>query len=773
MPSEDKVFDFLQTLICHLYTSENLASKGTSQRTEKACPEPEELEEDTLDTVVDGNTLREIIPTMPFTFQLNRNLKPDDWKDMDQVFWLHQLLKDLFQWSMDNKRFNLASHWAELGANFQNICLKDIEFRDFMVITKGWNPTRKLTRSRPNQLSNGFIPFRNQQISVQESPFFTIPGSFQEKTMLQGQKQDHLQPEEESIRPNDPEAIGFGERSAQEPEIAVHNSRISSPINRNITPTQIEHNVVTPDSNLNSDALWLQMSQYSEKTQKQFAELDASHERMKKLTAFMDKIVKPLQERHAQLRKASEETNKRLNLVFEEQHHSKRDRDCLDQDIKNLFNVYHNMKPQPQGHVMDNPYHQDDIKPDAMLMNKARSPSQYQDRDNMSYSEKEALKQLPEASSWPKFSGTGEYDHMELIHYIYGLFIDVPSIPDYWITARLNTALKGHPGISYTEMKEIHGGRVKSSKSTVIVLGYGKKTMSFENDKYSVDKDPYEWCLKKSKRLEAIDPQMNIQMRNQKLLTQLPGEPEHANFPKAKKKVYSIEKVPEEESPTEDSESDSLGDAIRELSDDDQDPKEEFLVEFQEETPLEIQDIQLEAGMPQDTANKDLCKHIQDAQTFLVTPTKGMAYINGTATKMTVCIDNAQHLLIIDSWTHCFIVDRNYLENHFPNWEKQLLPTKAKNFKSASGKMTSIGTIIKEIIIPHRKGNIRLKPEFVVLDDAHIQGFLLGTDYQRIYGIDIYNSKHRHITIGTNKEKKFSLDIYHVSSQDPLAELLN
>ncbi|MBW0558389.1 hypothetical protein O181_098104 [Austropuccinia psidii MF-1] len=42
-----------------------------------------------------------------------------------------------------------------------------------------------------------------------------------------------------------------------------------------------------------------------------------------------------------------------------------------------------------------------------------------------------------------------------------------------------------------------------------------------------------------------------------------------------------------------------------------------------------------------------------------------------------------------------------------------------------------------------------------------------------MYGIDIYTSKNRRITIGTNKEKKFSLDIYHISSQDPLGELLN
>ncbi|MBW0562888.1 hypothetical protein O181_102603 [Austropuccinia psidii MF-1] len=204
-------------------------------------------------------------------------------------------------------------------------------------------------------------------------------------------------------------------------------------------------------------------------------------------------------------------------------------------------------------------------------------------------------------------------------------------------------------------MKEIHGRRNWPWWKNQIIQKYSngtwiwQKIMSFKNYKYSVDKDPYEWCLRQSKRLKDIDPQMNIQMRNHKLLTQIPGELEHevklrcnqnctlddiANTLqdvrkrtnigkyspykssglkekqpfrvelKAKKKVYSIEKVPEEESPPEDYESDSMGDAIREQAYEEQDPREEFLVEYQEETPLEIKHIQLEAGMPQETVKK-------------------------------------------------------------------------------------------------------------------------------------------------------------------------
>ncbi|MBW0520544.1 hypothetical protein O181_060259, partial [Austropuccinia psidii MF-1] len=341
-------------------------------------PEDREgLEEDTLDTVVDGKTLREIIPTLQFTFQFNRDLKPEDWKDIDEVLQLHQLLRDLFQWSMDNQRFNLAYHWEEIGASCQKIFLKEIPFKDLMVITKGWNPIRQIslleeraTNIRENQAT---IQAIEEQLS-QTGPTLILSGaqgvdqpnspvaSNHSGTRKSVAKSHHYSQSQVASRRRQgykgKNKTSFGQRQKE-----------SDPMIQKLLGLvkEDEHSVVTPDSNLNSDARWLQIPQNAEKTQNQFAELQEIHERMEKLTASMDKIIKTLQKGHAQLTKASEETIKILNKVYEEHHHCKRGRDCLDQELNKWFNVYHNMKPQPQGHVLDNPYHQEDIKPDASL----------------------------------------------------------------------------------------------------------------------------------------------------------------------------------------------------------------------------------------------------------------------------------------------------------------------------------------------------------------------------------------------------------------------
>ncbi|MBW0541663.1 hypothetical protein O181_081378 [Austropuccinia psidii MF-1] len=225
----------------------------------------------------------------------------------------------------------LSRTWSKLPKGIS----QEIDFKDFMEITKGWNPTRKfrILEERETRL-------RENQATIQAIEEQLTQTGFQGKTRIQGQKQGLIQPKSERVRPNDPEAVVLHEISTQGPKIAENTSRISSPNNRNITPTQDEHSVVTPESNLNSDALWLQISQNSEQNQKKFAELQESHERIKKLIASMDKIVKSLQEGLAQLRKNSEETNKRLRRVSEELHHCKRDRDCPDEDLNKFFNVY-------------------------------------------------------------------------------------------------------------------------------------------------------------------------------------------------------------------------------------------------------------------------------------------------------------------------------------------------------------------------------------------------------------------------------------------------
>ncbi|MBW0542544.1 hypothetical protein O181_082259 [Austropuccinia psidii MF-1] len=218
--------------------SENLASKGTNQRTDKAFPEPEDLEEDTLETVVEpgislGRTGRKFPEALSERDRLQR---PYD---------NHQRLES----------HNTVQTPGGEGKQDKGETRHSPSYRRTTDPDRAHSDSFRLTRSRTHQLSSGFIPFRNKQITGQESPFFTIPGRFREKTRIQGQKQDHLQPKEERVRDKYPDAVGFGERSPQEPELVVNKSRMSSPLNRNTTPTQIEHNAVSSEINLSSDAL--------------------------------------------------------------------------------------------------------------------------------------------------------------------------------------------------------------------------------------------------------------------------------------------------------------------------------------------------------------------------------------------------------------------------------------------------------------------------------------------------------------------------------------
>ncbi|MBW0529626.1 hypothetical protein O181_069341 [Austropuccinia psidii MF-1] len=69
--------------------------------------------------------------------------------------------------------------------------------------------------------------------------------------------------------------------------------------------------------------------------------------------------------------------------------------------------------------------------------------------------------------------------------------------------------------------------------------------------------------------------------------------------------------------------------------------------------------------------------------------------------------------------------------------------------------MKPLGIIDLTLIFPHPSQCVRIKVEFVVMDNCTSNNFILGNDYLSAYGIDISNQKDRYFTIGENKRQRF------------------
>ncbi|MBW0479636.1 hypothetical protein O181_019351 [Austropuccinia psidii MF-1] len=108
---------------------------------------------------------------------------------------------------MRNRIFNLASHWEDLGEIFPKIFLKDIPFKELMVITKGWNPNTKLklmeerkARIRENQAieeqlnqkEHNPTPSRSQGVSQPDFPVASNHSRIN-RTMESSQHHSHYQ----------------------------------------------------------------------------------------------------------------------------------------------------------------------------------------------------------------------------------------------------------------------------------------------------------------------------------------------------------------------------------------------------------------------------------------------------------------------------------------------------------------------------------------------------------------------------------------------------
>ncbi|MBW0501042.1 hypothetical protein O181_040757 [Austropuccinia psidii MF-1] len=140
-------------------------------------------------------------------------------------------------------------------------------------------------------------------------------------------------------------------------------------------------------------------------------------------------------------------------------------------------------------------------------------------------------------------------------------------------------------------------------------------------------------------------------------------------------------------------------------------------------------------------------------------PARGKGYTAGSSCITNIVIKNREVKLHLDSGAFFTCVGKDYLDRIYTNWKESLIPIEGIKFRSASQDMHPLGIFEAAMIFPHPAGILRLKVEFVAMNNCTSQHFILGNDYLNIYGIDINNHKDRYFTIGENKRQKFSFPL--------------
>ncbi|MBW0548964.1 hypothetical protein O181_088679, partial [Austropuccinia psidii MF-1] len=174
---------------------ETLASRGTNQRTERACPEPEE---DTLDAVepqTRGLERYGSSSSAPPTLQRFLSMKHGKQEVQPAISlgrtW-SKLPEDLSQRDRIQKPYynhqRLESHQAVQtpGGEGKQDKGESSHYPSYRRTTdpdRAYSDSFRLTSGMPNKLSSGFTPFRNQHISGQEHHY----SQSQKKTRIQGQ----------------------------------------------------------------------------------------------------------------------------------------------------------------------------------------------------------------------------------------------------------------------------------------------------------------------------------------------------------------------------------------------------------------------------------------------------------------------------------------------------------------------------------------------------------------------------------------------------------
>ncbi|MBW0573902.1 hypothetical protein O181_113617 [Austropuccinia psidii MF-1] len=165
--------------------------------------------------------------------------------------------------------------------------------------------------------------------------------------------------------------------------------------------------------------------------------------------------------------------------------------------------------------------------------------------------------------------------------------------------------------------------------------------------------------------------------------------------------------------------------------------------------------LDVNSNLPQVGTSDTNLTNILDAKMYRTKPARAMGYTSGKSSISIVMVDNNKGKVNLDTGAYCTCVVKSYLKNIVPDWKGKLMPIQGVKFSSDGESMKPLGIIDLTLIFPHPSQCVRIKVEFLVMDNCTSNHFILGNDYLSVYGIDISNQKDRYFTIGDNKRQTF------------------
>ena len=142
------------------------------------------------------------------------------------------------------------------------------------------------------------------------------------------------------------------------------------------------------------------------------------------------------------------------------------------------------------------------------------------------------LKQdVPALKDWPRYTGEGEYNHLEWIRWIYSLQKNM-HFPDSLIISKLPMILVGLEKIWFDEECNDSDFSTWEEWKEAIIKHFGtpkwKRSMrnAFDKDEFKEDKHglkPIKWLVTQKRRLNAAEPSMSVEEIIHKILDKIPG----------------------------------------------------------------------------------------------------------------------------------------------------------------------------------------------------------------------------------------------------------